>query len=51
MYWSDSGWSGHASDAKDWRTNEAAAQAANWDRELRHMARYGFALTIEEKPA
>ena len=51
MYWSEHGWTSHASDAKDWRTHEAAAQAAAWDRELRSMGRYGFALTIEEKPA
>ena len=51
MYWSEHGWTSHASDAKDWRTHEAAAQAEAWDRELRSMGRYGFALTIEEKPA
>ena len=48
MYWSEHGWSSHASDAKDWRTHEAAAQAAAWDRELRSMGRYGFKLDIEE---
>lgn len=51
MYWSESGWSGHASDAHDFRSHEAAGQAATWDRELRGMGRYGFAITIEEKPA
>lgn len=49
MYWSEHGWTSHESDAKDWRTHEAAAQAANWDRELRSMWRYGFKLDIEEK--
>jgi len=48
MYWSDSGWTGHESDAHDFRTHEAAGQAVSWDRELRHMARYGFTVDILE---
>ena len=51
MYWSDSGWTGHESDAHDFRTHESAGQAATWDRELREMGRHGFKLDIEEKPA
>ena len=48
MYWSSSGWTGHASDAHDFRSHEAAGQCATWDRELRNISRYGFKLDIEE---
>ena len=51
MFYGYCGWTSHASDAKDWRTHEAAAQAAAWDRELRNMTRYGFTVDILEKPA
>lgn len=51
MFYSDSGWTGHESDAHDFRTHEAAGQAVSWDRELRNMTRYGFTVDIQEKPA
>lgn len=46
MFWSDSGWTGHASDAKDWRTHEAAAQAVNWDQPFKGIRKLGRSVEV-----
>lgn len=46
MYWSDSGWTGHESDAHDFRSHEAAGQAATWDQPFRGMIKQGWNVEV-----
>lgn len=46
MYWSEHGWTSHASDAKDWRTHESAAQAAAWDQPFRGIIKQGWNVEV-----
>lgn len=50
MYWSEHSWSSHASDAKDWRTNEAAAQAVNWDQPFKGLRELGWSVEVSSNP-
>lgn len=50
MYWSEHGWSRHASDAKDWRTHEAAAQAVNWDQPFKGIRKLGWSVEVSRIP-
>lgn len=46
MYWSEHGWTSHASDAKDWRTHESAEQAVNWDQPFKGLRKLGLSVEV-----
>ena len=48
MHWSEHGWTRHAADAKDWKTSEAASQAATWDQPFRGIARLGWIVEVKK---
>ena len=48
MHWASNGWTSHAADAKDWKTTEAASQAATWDQPFRGLVKLGWTVEVKK---